>query len=467
MNLTYLSASEMAKMIRERKVSSREIVRAHLDRIAHINPKVNAIVQLHADRALAEAAERDATLQRSEIKGPLHGVPITLKEMIDTQGDYVTLGTTGLKHHKAETDATVAIRLRQAGAIILGKTNMPEFASGAETDNLIYGRTANPYNLAHSSGGSSGGGAAIVAAGGSALDIGNDVGGSLRIPAHYCGVATVRPTIGRIPSTGVGDAMRTGLFKLLWTEGPLTRTVSDLDLVLRILCGPDGLDLCTIPGDIGTMNAVQLKTLRIAYFTDNAVSRVTSETKATVERSARVLSDLGARVNEDTPSVISQGFSLFSDLLGARGAEGFEAALQSAGSDEASPMLLQLMDHLRPSACNLATFMNRWVQWDIYRRKVLEFMQGYDVMLCPVTARPALSHHLSMWNEEVIPEISYCWAISLTCLPSVVVRAGTSDEGLPIGVQIVARPWREDVALATAQQIETNLGGWQQAHGLE
>jgi amidase len=201
-DITSKSASELASAIRSRELSSKAIVEAHLEQIAKVNPKLNAIVQLTADSARKEADQADAALARGEIMGPLHGVPITIKDTLETNGVICTGGTKGRANFVPKADATAVARLRAAGGIILGKTNVPELAGAIETDNLVYGRTNNPYDLARTPGGSSGGESAIVAACGSPLGLGTDAGGSIRIPAHFCGLAAIKPTSGRVPRTG-------------------------------------------------------------------------------------------------------------------------------------------------------------------------------------------------------------------------------------------------------------------------
>ena len=201
-DVIYSSVKAIAEAIREKEVSAVEVVQAHLDRIDEVNERLNAVVHLCAERALDEAREADAALARGESKGPLHGVPMTLKDSLDTEGVVTTGGTTGRRDFVPDQDATVTARLRAAGAVLLGKTNTPELTMAGETDNLVYGRTNNPFNLERIPGGSSGGAAAIVCAGGSPFDIGSDTGGSVRMPSHFCGIAGIKPNSGRVPRTG-------------------------------------------------------------------------------------------------------------------------------------------------------------------------------------------------------------------------------------------------------------------------
>ena len=222
------SATALAKAIRAKKVSSVEVTEAHLKRIETVNSQLNAVVQLTADTARTEAQAADAAWARGQSKGPLHGVPMTIKDSLDTKGVITTGGTKGQKTRMPTQDATVVARLRSAGAILLGKTNTPELTLAGETDNLVYGRTNNPYDLSRTPGGSSGGAAAIVAAGGSPFDIGSDTAGSIRWPAHCCGIAGIRPTSGRVPRTGHAIPFGLGAIDMLTQLGPLARFVEDL-----------------------------------------------------------------------------------------------------------------------------------------------------------------------------------------------------------------------------------------------
>src|SRR5438105_1821797 len=231
--LMYASATAIAQAIREKRVSATEVVEAHLQRIAAVNPALNAVVQVAGARARLEALAADQALARGELRGPLHGVPMTIKDSLDTAGVISTGGTKGRATMVPGQDATVVARLRAAGAILLGKTNTPELTLSGETDNLVYGRTNNPYDLARTPGGSSGGAGAIVTSGGSACDIGSDTGGSIRLPAHFLGMAGIKPTSGRVPRTGHYVPVGMGAVDALQQLGPMER--SDEDLMLRFL----------------------------------------------------------------------------------------------------------------------------------------------------------------------------------------------------------------------------------------
>ena len=276
-----------------------EVVDAHLDRIAEVNPRLNAVVQVTAEAARARAREADAALTRGELWGPLHGLPMTVKDSLATAGVVTTAGTPGLRSYVPRTDATAVARLRQAGAILLGKTNCTELCGGGETDNLVYGRTNNPYDLERSPGGSSGGEVAIIAAGGSPLGLGSDFGGSIRGPSHLCGIAGLNPTMGRVPRTGhippYGGAYDTARI------GLMARFVEDLALALPIIAGPDGRDPSVVPVPLRDPAAVSLTKLRVAFHTDNGVFPPSADTVAVVRSAAQALADRGVRVEEACP----------------------------------------------------------------------------------------------------------------------------------------------------------------------
>jgi amidase len=263
-DVIYASATSLARAIRAKEVSSAEVVHAYLQRLEAVNPALNAVVQLCADTAQAEARAADAALARGQIMGLLHGVPMTIKDSLDTAGVITTGGTTGRASCVPTQGATVVARLRQAGAILLGKTNTPELTLAGETDNLIYGRTNNPYDLTRTPGGSSGGAAAIVAAGGAPFDIGSDTRGSIRLPAHFTGIAGIKPTSGRVPRTGHIVPWGLGAVDALTQLGPLARYVEDLALILPILAGVDWSDPAIVPMPLGDPQAVPLKGLRVA-----------------------------------------------------------------------------------------------------------------------------------------------------------------------------------------------------------
>ena len=453
MELTSFSATTLARFIRTNLVSSVAVVDAHLARLETANPKLNAVVQIQAEAARRQAREADEAVSRGERLGPLHGIPITLKDSLDTADMVSTWGTAGRADFTPEHDATVVTRLRAAGAIILGKTNTPEFTLAGITDNAVYGRTNNPYDVERSPAGSSGGAGAILAAGGSALDLGSDTGGSIRMPSHYCGIAGIKPTSGRVPRTGHAISFEVGALDAFTQIGPMARHVEDLGLTLSIIAGPDGHDPAVVPAPLGDPQDVSVRDLRVAFFTDNGIKSPSPDTVSTVRAAASVLADHGVSVTEDRPQGVSDAERLWYSLYLADGGAWIRQLIRAAGTERMSSAL-DWMQTAQP--VSLTAFTQEMSRWNVYRSEMLAFMEPYDVLLCPVSATPATRH-----DDPDGPDFTYTFAHNLTGWPGAVVRCGTSAEGLPIGVQLVAHPWREDVALAVAHYLETNLGGWQ------
>lgn len=428
--LFFTSASTLARRIRDREISSYEIVQAHLQRIEQVNPHLNAVVQLAAEQALDQARAADAVLARGELHGPLHGVPFTAKDWIDAAGLPCTGGDPRFRNRVPAQDATAVARMRRAGGILLGKTN-------ALVENEVYGRTNNPYNLAYSPCGSSSGEAAIIAAGGSPLGLGSDSGGSIRQPAHACGIVGLKPSASRVPLTGhfpwIGpmNDPRTVI-------GPMARFVEDLDLALPILCGVDWQDASVIPMPLGDWHAVDVASLRVAFYTHHAEAEPTPETAETCRRAASSLAALGTAVEEALPPRIEEAYDITRD---------YWRRPESTSSEVWEPD-----GEFRLSSEDVEQHL---FTWDRFRRALIGFMAHYDAILTPAAELPAQPHGAS---EGRIP---YTLPYSLTGYPAVVVRCGTSPDGLPIGVQVVARPWRDDVALAVAAELERALGGWQ------
>jgi len=448
------SATALATAIRTKQVSSREVVDAYLQRIEAVNLQLNAVVQLSAETARTQAAKADAALARGELLGPLHGVPMTIKDSLDTAGIISTGGTKGRAAFVPTQDATVVRRLREAGAILLGKTNTPEFTLSFETNNLIYGRTTNPYDSSRTSGGSSGGAAAILAVGGAAFDIGSDYGGSIRLPAHCCGITGIKPTSGRVPRTGHIFPFG-GLLDSFQQLGPMARCVDDLNLLLPIIAGPDGIDPFIVPMPLGDPGAVPLKQLRVAFHTDNGIRSPTPETVTVVTHAAEILSATGMPVEEARPRGIEYSYEMARGLWAIDGGAGTRRLLQQAGTTEHTfPYLPDLNDAQPEWGTALDAQISTWAQ---LRSIMLSFWRDYDVILCPVNAFPALPHGTS---DDTFDAFSYTITYNMTGWPGAVVRGGTSPDGLPIGVQIVAPPWREDVALAVAKYLEQQLGAF-------
>ena len=462
-DITFQSAKSIAQAIRDKSVSVREVVEAHLRRIEEVNPVINAVVQLAAERAVDEARELDDALAKGEVRGPLHGVPITMKDSFDTEGIVSTGGTLGRADYVPDHDATPVARLRAAGAVLLGKTNTPELTMAAETDNLVYGRTNNPFDVSRTPGGSSGGGAAIITAGGSPLDLGTDTGGSIRFPSHYCGIAGLKPTSGRVPRTGhiIGPDM--GASQALTVVGPMARYVEDLELAFPIIAGPDYRDPHIVPVPIGDPGEVDLSSLRVAYYTEAVGATPTTETARAVHDAAAALADAGATVSEESPSALDAVQVSFLALIGADGFAWGDRLLERSGTTREHYWITMWKEMAQPLGTGDYTALLE--ELDRHRADMIAFMETRDLIVCPISAGPALLHGAS-YDEEHMRGLGYSGVYNLTGWPSAIVRVGTSPEGLPIGVQMVARPWREDVSLAAARVLEAAFGGWRAPGGV-
>lgn len=420
--LTELPALALAGMIREREVTAVEVMESHVARIAERNPLVNAVVAVAAD-ALEQAAARDRALEEGRPLGPFHGVPFTAKDIIETADLTTTLGMTELADNRPIADATVVRRMREAGGILIGKTNCPPGGGGGETVNDLFGRTSNPYDLRCTPAGSSGGEAAAIASGMSACGLGTDSGGSLRMPAHVCGIAALKPTAGRIPITGVLDEHGAlGPMSDPRTQpGPMARNVDDLTAMLAVLAGPDGRDGGAMPVPLGNPASVALRGLRVTLHID-AAAAPEAEVEQTVRDAAGALAEAGAVVVEGAPP--------------PGGHELTERVWESYGEAVSASDLYRILR-----------------AWDRYRSTMLEFLETCDLVLSPVAPHPAVAPGAPISWRYTTPH-------SLTGWPCAVVRAGSSG-ALPVGIQVVAGPWQDQVALAAAARIEEALGGWQ------
>lgn len=441
----------MAAMIRNREITSSDLVSAHLARIREINPSLNVVVDVLADSALQAAAEADRQLAAGAPTGPLHGVPISIKDSIDIAGTFCTAGTLGRKTCPPATeDADVVRRLRAAGAIPIAKTNLPDLLFAYESDNFLFGRTNNPYDLARTAGGSSGGESALIAACGSPLGLGSDAAGSVRLPAHFCGIASLKPTAGRLSQIGHVPP-RNGIFDRLWSIGPMARYVEDLQLALGLLSREQ-----FTPTD-----SPASQSCRIAFYTDNGFAPCTGEVKQAVRQCVEFLARYGMTVEELRPPGIEQAYDLEMGILGADGGDGIAAYLEASGTPTPHPLLAAWLDRLRPlRARSQDEYTKRFTDWDHYRDCIQQFFRNYDAILCPVYTQPALPHgeSVKLGNFE---GFSYTMAWNVSGNPAAVVRCAASEKGLPLGVQIAAAHGNDALTLTICRLLEEEFGGWQ------
>jgi amidase len=442
----------IAAAIRSKQVTSKQVVEGFLDRIEKVNTELNAVVYSMAENAMKLAAKADNELQNGLLHGVLHGVPITIKDSLDTMDAITTWGTLGRQEFRPGHDATCVSRLREQGAIIMGKTNTPEFTLSFQTDNLVYGRTNNPYNTELTPGGSSGGAAAIIAAGASPLDIGTDTGGSIRLPSHFSGICGIKPTTGRVPCTG-NALPSTGMVAPLSQPGPMARYVEDLSFILKIISGPDLLDPHTVDAPWHDPTAVELSALRIGYHTDNGIRTPDPATGQTIELVVSLLKDNGLSTSEARPSGIEMTGFIMSKVFSADSGEMVEALLEDCRTQTPSPALLKNMGSQGPEA-SAREFAQVLHLWHNYQSSMLGFFNDFDILISPVNAHTAIKHE----EQEEMEDYTYTSAYNLTGWPSTVIRAGTDGQGLPIGIQIIARPFREDHSLGLAAWLESRLG---------
>jgi fatty acid amide hydrolase len=513
-SLIDLSAGQIAAGIAAGEFSAREAVDAHLARIEEVDGRLNAVVCRRFAQARQEADEVDAARRRGQRLGPLAGVPITIKECLDVAGTAATLGIGRLASKLSPVDGPLVARLRRAGAVIVGKTNVPQLAMYFETDGPLFGRTNNPWDLERSPGGSSGGEAAILAARGSALGLATDAGGSIRHPAHCCGVHGLKPTSGRLSqvdlpmtSTRAGDvrlpATLTGPHSLLQI-GPMARHVADLTLAMQVLAAPgqQEFDAMVAPMTWCDPSRVDVRKLRIGYYVDDEVFTVSPAIRRAVMSAVDALREAGAEVEPFAPPSVAESITLFQRLIFPDGGAAFRRMLGDEAADPRIKHFLQaaaLPDVLRPTlgwllkragqprlAAGATSIRRRSV--DEYRRDLAEraavtarFLaamnaERFDAIVCPVHPVPAPRHQASRYLGLIS---SYTSLYNLLGMPAGTVaatrvRPGEETErtptreviertahaievgsaGLPIGVQVVARHWREDIVLAVMQSLE-------------
>ena len=463
-DLTFLPAVVMAQQIREKKISPVELADAHLAKIERLNPKLNAFVDVDAECVRREARAAEASVMKGKTAGPLHGVPIGIKSSLEVAGLRCESGTRLRSGFVPMQDAPLVTRLRQAGAIVLGVTNTPEFLMAWETDNLLYGRTNSPWDLERTPGGSSGGEAAAIAAGMSAGGVGSDAGGSIRVPAHFSGICGLKPTPGRIPSTGHFPASG-GPFALIGVVGPMARTVADLKVLFEVMQGPDDGDACAAPVPLRWPGNREIKNLRIGYFTEDGRTPVTPETRAAVLTAAEALRGAGFQVGPFRPEGFEEARELWKKFF-VKVAGMLIRPMFRGREHDLSPILKQFLEWsaAEPELTG-DSLLDAWIRCDVARASFLRQMRESPILLCPAAAIPAFRHGERTWQIDDQPvhyldAWSYTEWFNLLGNPAVVVPVSHSSEGLPIGVQIVGRPWEEEPVLAVAAALERECNAW-------
>lgn len=464
-SVTSKSVGELSEMIRSKAISPVEVVNAFLQRIEKLNPKLNAVVTLNPD-VLIKAREAEDAVVAGEFAGPLHGVPVTIKDTIETAGLLTTSGSAMRANFIPERDAPAVARLKAAGAIVLGKTNAAEMAMDYTGDNPVFGRTNNPYDLSLTPGGSSGGEGAAIASCMSPGGIGSDLAGSIRIPSHFCGIAGLKPTVGRVPGAGQFPPS-TGPYSLGAAIGPMARSVSDLQLLFNVLAGTD---TTTPSGDMARkLRETQRASMggwRVAYYTDDGVAAVSEETGVAVEAAARALAYAGLSIEQTLPPGIERGHDLWLKIFSRASVvqlRNVYAGHEEKGGDFVRWRLATADDTPPPS---LDDYINSWLERDRLRARLVQWMEATPLIVAPVGATPAYphdTHKITVGDRTMntFRAFSYSQAFNVFDLPVAVVPAGRSSGGLPIGVQIVGRPFAEETVLVAAAIVEEALGAWQ------
>ena len=485
----FQSATDSLKAIRDRRISSLELLELYIERYERLNPKINAIVATDLENARARAKAADEALDRGDNWGPLHGLPITIKDSIEVVGMPCTSGAPVLKNHMPARNADVVQILLDAGAIIFGKTNLPLYAQDIQSYNEVYGQTNNPWDVTRIPGGSSGGAAAALAAGLTPLEIGSDIGGSIRNPAHFCGVYGHKPTFNIVPMRGhippppgifPGDYSMDGDIAVV---GPLARSVEDIELLMDLIVGPDKPSQRAIRIRLPKPRKKNLKNYRIGLWIDDPAFPVDTVVIDRIQSVADELAKAGAKVEDKRPDIdFRRSHEVYSNLLhsvtsGGLPQEIFEQAIteaQSLSENDRSPRAMWLR--------GTTLTHRRWVQMDyqrlIMRQRWADFFEDFDVLLCPVVSVTAFPHdHSEMFDrilkvnnkEQHYLDALLPWA-GLTCvayLPATVAPAGLASDGLPVGVQIVG-PYLEDrTPIHVARLIEDVIGGFAPPPGFE
>ncbi len=455
MELWQMGARELATAISRRDTSSVEVVEAHLERIAQVNPKLNAVTRV-LDTARAAAAAADAHQSSGGVLGPLHGVPFTIKENLDCVGSPTTQGLVAFAEAMPPLDAPVVERMKAAGAIPLARTNLPDLGLRVHTDSGLHGLTRNPRNHERTAGGSSGGEAASLASGMSPIGLGNDIGGSLRNPAFCCGVTSLKPSFGRIPSASSLEPMSSPISsQLMAVEGPMARTVADVRLGLELLAGPHPRDPWSLPLPlIGP--PVERK---VALVPEPAGGSTDPSISASVRRAGDALADLGYEVEEVSPPMIEEAHAVWTEWLGGDLLPLLPLLEMVMSADAMTFLNTTRATSAEPThASSVQTLVRRHV----VARAWSEFQSQWPIIIGPVWCAPAFRHGYDIESADttadVLSLLRFVTPMNLLGLPSAVTGVGHLDDGMPAAVQIVADRGRDDVSLDVAQALEDVFG---------
>lgn len=459
MHIYELSATKILEKIRAKEISCVEVATAFIERIKIVNPSINAIHQFNPERILAEAKQKDQDISLKKKLGKLHGLPISLKDAFYAPGFRGAKGCIHLFKSSPTDKAAVAVqRVLDAVAIILGITNAPEFCAAVETDNALNGRTNNPYDLTRTPGGSSGGESALISSGGSPVGIGSDAWGSIREPAHYCGISGIKPTKGLVPTTGNIPNDNGGLHSFLLSFGPMARHAEDLELILSVIAGADDGDPLSMPIPLQPSKNIDVSKLRVIYFLDNGVITPDSDTLENVSVAIERLKPYVAEVQKIAPpECFKDTYRLVYEtcLLGGDQGQVFLKPLANLEDLQFSPLFERYVREIKASIFDTAELRLRMMQMHQYKQAVLKLMANADILLCPAAAAPARLHGST---RDHTLDYTYLMTANLTGAPAASINCGFSKEGLPIGLQIIGKPWNDHIVLAYAKMAQKILG---------
>ena len=450
-NLLIKPATELVNLLKTKQLSCHELIIEYLTHIEKINPTINAIIQCNANSLIDQSKKFD---QLKNKDGNLYGLPITIKDTCYVTNYYPSKGSRSLLAKEvAQKDATVVSRLKKAGALILGITNVPELLVSTETSNDIYGITKNPYNLEKTVGGSSGGEAAAIAACCSPAGIGSDAGGSIRIPSHFCGITGLKPTQYILPITGMYPNDNIGLHRQLVTFGPMARYVKDLRLLLNNILGADSIDPHVL--DVKLNKKKKHKKLKVAYFYSANSLSTSNETISAINKVLKLFDNSGSIIIEEPPPMIDDSCELLWKTLAYKGDRG--RSIENMLTAPPSKLLEQFLENANRCEFSVTELHSRLCKIEKLRFENQKYINKYDVVISPVCSNEAPSHFST--HKSIENYITYTILQNITGFPAIVVRVGESNQ-LPIGVQIIAKPLYDYFLLDIAEEIETKLGGW-------